>query len=165
MTYFDGTATDKFYLKLQYIDANGDTQYNTIAEGTGIKGEWIQLANTNYQIPAGASNMQLYVETANTTNNFYIDEAIGAVDGIGILGAGVSKDIILGDLNSDNVINAIDLCLAKHGVSYGFDSKRYEIAADVDQSGTVDVTDLKLIQDFLFAKITEFPIAEKQDNQ
>lgn len=56
-------------------------------------------------------------------------------------------------------------CLAKHGVSYGFDSKRYEIAADVDQSGTVDVTDLKLIQDFLFAKITEFPIAEKQDNQ
>ena len=46
VTYFDGTATDKFYLKLQYIDANGDTQYNTIAEGTGIKGEWIQLANT-----------------------------------------------------------------------------------------------------------------------
>ena len=163
MAYFDGAATDKFYLKLQYIDANGDTQYNTIAEGTGIKGEWIQLANTNYQIPAGASNMQLYVETANTTNDFYIDEAIGAVDGIGILGAGVSKDIILGDLNSDNVINAIDLCLAKYGASYGFDSKRYEIAADVDQSGTVDVTDLKLIRDFLFAKITEFPIAEKQD--
>lgn len=163
VTYFDGAATDKFYLKLQYIDANGDTQYDTIAEGTGIKGEWIQLANTNYQIPAGASNMQLYVETANTTNDFYIDEAIGAVGGIGILGAGVSKDIILGDLNSDNVINAIDLCLAKHGVSYGFDSKRYEVAADVDQSGTVDVTDLKLIRDFLFAKITEFPIAEKQD--
>lgn len=113
VTYFDGTATDKFYLKLQYIDANGDTQYNTIAEGTGIKGEWIQLANTNYQIPAGASNMQLYVETANTTNNFYIDEAIGAADGIGILGAGVSKDIILGDLNSDNVINAIDLLSCK----------------------------------------------------
>ena len=87
VAYFDGAATDKFYLKLQYIDANGDTQYDTIAEGTGIKGEWIQLANTNYQIPAGASNMQLYVETANTTNDFYIDEAIGAVGGIGILGA------------------------------------------------------------------------------
>ncbi|MCI7805152.1 MAG: endo-1,4-beta-xylanase [Oscillospiraceae bacterium] len=161
VTYFDGAATDKFYLKLQYTDSNGDTQYSTIAEGTGIKGEWIQLANMNYLIPSDATNMQLYVETAETTNNFYIDEAIGAVGGTGILGAGEQKDIVLGDLNSDSVIDAIDLCMAKRGILNGFSKKAAELAADVDQSGKVDATDISLIQEYLLKKITEFPVAEK----
>lgn len=65
--YFDGNTTDKFYFKLQYTDANGDTQYDTIAEATAIKGEWVQLANKNYKIPADASNMQIYLETAEST--------------------------------------------------------------------------------------------------
>ncbi|MBQ8296526.1 MAG: hypothetical protein IJX77_01945 [Ruminococcus sp.] len=86
---------------LMYTDASGDPQYNTIAEGIGIKGEWIQLANRNYMIPSGASDLQLYVETAETTNNFYIDEAIGAVEGTYILGAGEARDIIPGDVSFD----------------------------------------------------------------
>ena len=57
-------------MKLQYTDANGDTQYSTVAEGHAIKGQWIQLSNTNYTIPADASNLQLYIETAETSNNF-----------------------------------------------------------------------------------------------
>ena len=163
VTYFDGAATDQFYLKLEYTDANGDTQYATIAEGTGIKGEWVQLANKNYLIPADATEMKLYVETAETTNNFYIDEAIGAVGGTGILGAGEAKDIIPGDLNFDGVINAFDLCMAKRGVSDGFTSTAEKIAADVNQDETADITDVKLIQDFILAKITEFPVAEKPE--
>ena len=159
VTYFDGAATDQFYLKLEYTDANGDTQYATIAEGTGIKGEWVQLANKNYLIPADATEMKLYVETVETTNNFYIDEAIGAVGGTGILGAGEAKDIILGDLNFDGVINAFDLCMAKRGVSDGFTGTAEKIAADVNQDETADITDVKLIQDFILAKITEFPVA------
>lgn len=163
VTYFDGAATDQFYLKLEYTDANGDTQYATIAEGTGIKGEWVQLANKNYLIPADATEMKLYVETAETTNNFYIDEAIGAVGGTGILGAGEAKDIIPGDLNFDGVINAFDLCMAKRGISDGFTSTAEKIAADVNQDETADITDVKLIQDFILAKITEFPVAEKPE--
>lgn len=163
VTYFDGAATDQFYLKLEYTDANGDTQYATIAEGTGIKGEWVQLANKNYLIPADATEMKLYVETAETTNNFYIDEAIGAVGGTGILGAGEAKDIILGDLNFDGVINVFDLCMAKQGISDGFTSTAEKIAADVNQDETADITDVKLIQDFILAKITEFPVAEKPE--
>ena len=163
VTYFDGAATDQFYLKLEYTDANGDTQYATIAEGTGIKGEWVQLANKNYLIPADATEMKLYVETAETTNNFYIDEAIGAVGGTGILGAGEAKDIILGDLNFDGVINVFDLCMAKQGILDGFTSTAEKIAADVNQDGTADITDVKLIQDFILAKITEFPVAEKPE--
>lgn len=45
--YFDGSATDNFYLKLEYTDANGDKKYDTIAQATAIKGEWVQLANKN----------------------------------------------------------------------------------------------------------------------
>lgn len=161
VTYFDGAATDKFCLKLQYTDANGDTQYSTVAEGTAIRGEWVQLANKNYLIPADATNMQLYVETAETTNNFYIDEVIGAVGGTGILGAGEAKDIIPGDVNFDGVINVFDLCMAKSGVLKGFGSKAEEIAADVNLDETADITDIQLIQDFLLKKITEFPVAEK----
>ncbi|MGN1480510.1 endo-1,4-beta-xylanase [Porcipelethomonas sp.] len=160
VTYFDGNSTDKFYLKLQYTDENGETQYSTIAEATGIKGEWVQLANKNYKIPADASNMQLYIETAETTNNFYIDEVIGAVGGTSILGAG-SVDIIAGDVNCDGTINVLDVILAKRGISSGFDNTAQEIAADVDQSGTADTSDVEYIQQFLTKKITEFPIAEK----
>ena len=159
--YFDGDATDQFFLKLQYTDANGDTQYQTIAEGTAIKGEWVQLANKNYKIPEDATNMQIYIETAETTNNFYIDEVIGAVGGTTILGAGESKNIILGDLNFDGVINAIDLCLIKRYSTGAFPDSASKIAGDVDQSWKVDVTDVKLLQDFLLARITEFPVVEK----
>lgn len=161
VTYFDGALTDKFYLKLQYVDANGDTQYSTIAEGTVIRGEWIQLANKNYLIPSDASNMQFYVETAETTNNFYIDEAIGAVGGTAILGAGESKDIILGDINFDGVIDSFDVMMARKGITNDFDSTAALIAADVDQSGNFDENDLKLIQDFVLVRIKEFPVAEK----
>ena len=120
--YFDGDSTDKFYFKLQYTDANGDTRYDTIAEAAAIKGEWVQLANKNYKIPSDASDMQIYVETAESTNNFYIDEVIGAVAGTSIIGAGESKNLILGDINYDGVINSFDMVLARKGLINGFDS-------------------------------------------
>lgn len=161
VTYFDGADTDKFYLKLQYIDSNGDTQYSTIAEGTGIKGEWIQLANTNYTIPADASDMQLYVETDKTTNNFYIDEAIGAIGGTIIAGAGESNEIILGDINGDGRIDCFDMILAKRGILSGFTDTRQRLAADVDQNDKYEVNDVMLIKQYILGKIKEFPIAEK----
>ena len=159
--YFDGDATDTFYFKLQYTDANGDTQYDTIAEGTAIQGEWMQLANKNYKIPEGATNLQLYVETKDSTNNFYLDEVIGAVGGTGILGAGEAPTITLGDVNADGVINVLDLSLAKHGVSSGFSGNAAKLAADVDQNGIVDAADVKMLQDYLLGRISVFSKAEK----
>ncbi len=159
--YFDGAATDDFFLKLQYTDTNGDTQYSTIAEGTAVKGEWIQLANKNYKIPEDASNMQIYVETAESTNNFYIDEAIGAVAGTSIIGAGEGKKITLGDVNCDGVIDSFDVLAARKGWANGFDDSAAEIAADVDQSGKFDAADMVLIQSYVIRRITEFPVAEK----
>ncbi len=165
VTYFDGNATDQFYLKLQYTDASGKTQYATVAEGTGIKGEWVQLANKNYKIPADASDMLLYVETAESTNNFYIDEAIGAVAGTSIIGAGEGtlpqQERNKGDVSGDQVINIYDLILAKRGIMNGFSDKSAEAAADVDQNGVVDASDLKQIDDYLHGRIQHFTIAEK----
>lgn len=159
--YFDGDATDKFYLKLQYTDKNGDTQYSTIAEAGAIKGKWVQLANRNYKIPSDASDMQIYIETANSTSNFYIDEVIGAVAGTSIIGAGESKNIILGDINSDGVINSFDMVLARKGLADGFSDSAEKISADVDQSGDYNINDAVLIQKFILGQINQFPVAEK----
>jgi len=175
VTYFDGDATDTFYLKLQYTDSTGKTQYSTIAEATCKQGKWVQLANTNYQIPEGASNMQIYVETADTTHNFYIDEVIGAVGGTGILGAKdeeenqpsnpsdnpSSKPTVVGDLNGDGVINVIDLALTKQGLINGFKSDSAKAAADVDQNGVVEVNDIILMVKYIHKEIQSFPIGEK----
>ena len=163
VVYFDGDATDKFYLKLQYADASGETQYATIAEATAVKGEWVQLANKNYKIPEGAKDLQLYVETAETTNDFYIDEVIGAIPGTTIMGAGqpTITTVIKGDVNSDGVINIYDLVLAKNGVKKSFASDSSKNAADVDESGTVDSADIKQMQDYLHGRIKHFSVVEK----
>ncbi|MCI8776396.1 MAG: family 43 glycosylhydrolase [Oscillospiraceae bacterium] len=158
--YFDGGRTEPFYLKLQYKDADGETHYDTVAEASAIQGEWVQLANKSFKIPENASEMQLYVETAKSVYNFYIDEAIGAVDGTTIIGEG-SQKIVLGDVNMDGVINAFDLCLAKRGIMNGFSGSAAEISADVDQSGKADAEDAAYLAEFLTKKITEFPVAER----
>lgn len=160
VTYLDGSTTDKFYLKLQYTDANGDTRYATVVEGTGIKGEWIQLANTNYLIPEDASDMLLYVETAESTNNFYIDEAIGAVGGTIISGAGEAPDILLGDVNLDGTIDSFDVVSARIGFISGFEKTASSIAANVDQSGEYKVNDIVLLHEYILGKISEFPTVQ-----
>ncbi|MBE6847567.1 MAG: glycoside hydrolase family 43 [Ruminococcus sp.] len=160
--YVDGAPTQLFYLKLQYVDAEGTTQYSTIAEATAVKDSYVQLANTDYVIPADATDMQIYVETADNTMNFYIDEAIGAVAGTVVEGP-AAVQLILGDVNCDGMIGAADLSAAKQGVRKGaFASSVAELAADVDQSGAVDATDVQLICDYITMKITEFPVAERQ---
>lgn len=160
VSYFDGDLTDTFYLKLQYTDANGDTQYDSIATAKGVQGKWVQLANTNYTIPAGAKNMQIYVETADTTNNFYIDEAIGAVAGTVIPGAGainVPETLIPGDVNLDGVIDGFDLAATKRGLAAGgFDNVFSAKTADVNKSTVFDAEDVQELSSFLLKKTTAF---------
>lgn len=162
--YDNGNSTDTFYLKLQYNDAAGEAHYSTIAEATAVKGEWVQLANKNYVIPADAQNAQIYVETADSTIDFYIDEVIGAVAGTSIIGAGEPKKIIPGDVNFDGVIDSFDLCCARKGTMQGFADKYAEIAADVDQNGKADSEDVSLIQQFILGKITSFSAADTSED-
>lgn len=162
--YFDGDATQDFYLKLQYVDSAGETQYSTVAAATAVKGQWVQLANTNYQIPSDATEMQLYVETADGTNNFYIDEAIGALPGTVVEGP-AEITFTIGDVNSDNKINALDLAMAKRIIINGSNDTAAVLAADVDQNGTVDAADASAIQQYLLRKISKFEDAAASGNQ
>ena len=163
--YLDGNATDIFYLKLQYEDASGKANYSTVAEGTAVRGEWIQLANTEYTIPSDASNLSLYVETADSTNNFYIDDACAAVAGTVIAGAGQGNDIISGDVNSDGRINSLDLALARKVCTGNSSDSRQRLAADVDKSGSPDENDLAILSDFICGVISEFPTVEPDNSE
>ena len=107
--YFDGDDTEEFFLKLQYTDADGTDRYATIANATTVKGEWVQLANTSFTIPENASNLTLLVETADSMDNFYIDEAIGAEKGTVIDGAGIPVIPIRGDVNADGEFSVADV--------------------------------------------------------
>ena len=86
--YMDGdNAAETISFKLQYKGSDGETHYDTIAEDTTAKGHFIQLANQNYKIPDGATDLYLYVETPENLINIYIDDAIGAPAGTAIKGA------------------------------------------------------------------------------
>ena len=154
--YTSGDPTNVFHFTLQYTGSDGEVHYDKIATETAVKGEWIQLANPAYTIPVGASDMRIYVETAAGSDSFYIDEMICAPEGKQIEGPGKSS-FLLGDVNSDGTINAVDFSLAKRGAENGFASSIAELAADVDQNGTVNADDLKWYAEFLTCKTKEYP--------
>lgn len=155
--YPEGDDTDTFFLKLQYEDADGETQYSTVAEATVEKGKWVQLANTDYMIDANASNMYLYVETEDSTIDFFVDDVIGAVGGTVIPGAGGGNlAFTLGDLDDNGIITVSDMSLAKRGILFSFDTRAHQLAADLDKNGTVDTADIHLFQQYLIGKTTAF---------
>jgi len=113
--YLEGsTPTQEFVLSLQYADSAGETQFAHIAQATALKGQYVQLANTNFKIPEGASDLLLYVETTEGTGNFYIDEAIGAVSGTKVDGPS-PVTFVLGDINCDGSVDAFDVIAARRG--------------------------------------------------
>ena len=117
--YLEGsTPTQEFVLSLQYTDSAGETQFAHIAQATALKGQYVQLANTNFKIPEGASDLLLYVETTEGTGNFYIDEAIGAVSGTKVDGPS-PVTFVLGDINCDGSVDAFDVIAARRGLISG----------------------------------------------
>ncbi|MBQ9905832.1 MAG: carbohydrate binding domain-containing protein [Oscillospiraceae bacterium] len=153
--YTGGSATDTFHFTLEYKDASGETSYDKIATGTVSKGDWVQLANSSYKIPEGATNMQIYIETESSTSDFLVDEVIIAPKGKEIDGP---KAVVvkLGDLDGNGVINAADLSIAKAGASKSFASDKIKQAADINGDGTVDKTDLAWYVEYLLGKTDKF---------
>ncbi len=76
----EGPDTAEFKLTLQY-DLNGQTNYDKIAQETGDRGKYVQLYNSSYTIPSGATNLVLVAETTEENCDFYIDEVIAAPAG------------------------------------------------------------------------------------
>ncbi|NLT10664.1 MAG: hypothetical protein GXY08_14380 [Ruminococcus sp.] len=152
--YLDGTSDQQnLMLSIQYKDSEGTTQYGHIASANAVKGSYVQLANPNYKIPDGATDLILYVESETGTDNFYIDEAIVAVKGTKIEGPKEIK-ITLGDVDADGCIDGFDLALMRSGLIDGFES--YSKAADVNQNRKNDIADAVMLQQYLLGNITEF---------
>ena len=154
--FVSGGIADTFFMKLQYVDSTGETKYSPIAEGTALKDDWIQLTNTKYTIPEDASNMYIYVETENSTNSFYIDEAIGGVEGTHIAGPDIGVFIVHGDVNCDGKVNIYDVTAARKGIINGITTPLAEANADVDGNGAFEAADLVQIHNYVMGRITEF---------
>ncbi|MBE6855358.1 MAG: carbohydrate-binding protein [Ruminococcus sp.] len=154
-----GRVIERVMMKLEYTDGNGDVQYHTIAEADVVRGEWIQLFNPEYTIPADASDMRIYLETADGTVSFYADQIIAAPAGTEIPGSG-TVHIVKGDLNRDGSVNAFDLALAKRGMLQSLPDAITEAAADVDASGAFEMADMIQITQFLTGSRKQFAMAE-----
>ena len=166
--FTSGGSSDKFFLKIQYKDSTGTTCYDGIAEAETIKGTWVQLANKNYKIPAGATDIVLYVETEDSTNSFYVDDVAGASAGTVIKGSGGTKRLVYGDLNYDGMINSFDMVLERKAVLGTLKDEMALKASDIDGDGETNVNDLVLLCNFALGKIKDFPERPeppKPDNQ
>ncbi|MDR0918020.1 MAG: endo-1,4-beta-xylanase [Oscillospiraceae bacterium] len=67
-----GTDTIKFAVK--YADENGDTHYDTIAEGE-VGTTWTELA-AEWTAPEGSFSYEIYFETLESTEDFYVDDVV-----------------------------------------------------------------------------------------
>ena len=74
-------SAQEMKLTLEYTNASGEKGYSTVASAEVNSGEWTKLENTSYTIPTGASDLLLYIEATDPQLDFYIDTAIGAVEG------------------------------------------------------------------------------------
>lgn len=155
----DITSSEKFYLTLQYSDG-GTATYPKIAEVTAEKGEWAHLENSSFTIPAGATDIQLYVETANEQCSFYLDEVVSANVGTTIDEPSAPVQMHKGDINYDGVIDSLDIVEARKGLIKDITDKKWLKAADADSSGVYEINDAILIMQFVAGKITEFPVVE-----
>ncbi len=164
VTYFDGEPSAKFFMKLQYTGSDGETHYDQIAEGETIPGTWVQLANKEYTIPADATDLQLYIETEEGSENFYIDEAIGALPGTVIEGPPAPEipdlpdedDFIAGDTDLNGIVDAFDLVALRSACVKGeFISNISQAASDVNADGEVNVADLVTLQKYLLTEVKE----------
>lgn len=158
--YLDGDNTQNIALTLQYTDASGETKFSRIASAVAVKGRYVQLANTNFKLPEGGSDFVIYIETESGTENFYIDEAIGAKAGTVIEGPAEVK-FTIGDVNCDGKINIFDVAQAKQGVKNGFSDSVSAMAADVNQDEAASIADIIQLQKYVSGLIDKFTAAEK----
>lgn len=151
--YERGSASDTFHFTMQYNDDSGEAHYDKIDSKSVNKGEWTQLANKSFMIPANASDISVYIETDVSTGDFYIDELKIAENGTEIAGA----RFLLGDVNSDGVIDSLDMISARRLLLTEDKDPMLVKAADVDKSTAYELNDLVLLQSYILGSISQFP--------
>lgn len=134
-------AAEDFKLSLQY-EADGEPQYASIAQGSAAKGEWLTLANDAFEIPQGAENLLLYVETLENLTAFYLDDAAGGSAGMDYT---VEANLRLGDTDRDGNLTIGDVDTLRYGLVCGGRLPASE-TADLDSNGRLDAVDLTLLK-------------------
>ena len=148
-------SADTLKLTLQY-NAGGTENYDSVAEITAPAGQWVQLANDSFTIPAGASDMILYVEAESKSNDFSIDDATIATKGTKIAASGSGKtdptqpasesgSTVRGDVNSDGKCNIMDI-IALQKYLLGLKTTVNGANADMNADGVIDIFDLALLK-------------------
>ncbi len=148
-------------LSLQYKDGT-ETKYDHLATVDSIPDGFVQLANKNYKIPDGATDLSLYVETVSGTGDLIIDDVIAASAGTEISIVGVAPPV-LGDITRDGVIDALDVAVSRDGLINGISDKTAAKLADVDKNKKFETADLVLLQEYVLGKISEFPVVEPEE--
>ena len=91
--------------------------------------------------------MRIYVETESGTNNFYIDEAIGAVAGTSIEGP-EGIDPIIGDVNADGKFTIADAVMLQKWLLGSGEITDID-AGDLCADGLINIFDLNVMKNML----------------
>lgn len=158
-----GKKAVEMMLSLQY-NIGDTTEYGHIASLKVNPGKWGVLSATEYQIPSGATDLSLYVETATGSNDFYIDEI--AIGEPGKVGDSMKYGEKVGDIDGDENITALDFAILRNFLNNSALSA--PSSADINSDGSVDIADAVMLEEYLFEKITGFPepavIVEPEDD-
>ena len=156
----DTEDTTSLKLTLQYSDASGKANYDKVAETTASKGEWVDLSNTSYTIPDGATGLTLYVEAPDSLTDFYIDNAFGGIKNTSpiedtgthtVVVPGTQNDKgIRGDVNGDGVVDSFDLAPLRLGIlNIMSGAGKAPANSDVNMDGDVSVADLIALKRYI----------------
>lgn len=161
----EGSSDENIQMSLQYTDSSGTIIYDHIASVPAEAGKWIELSNDKYNIPSGASELQLYFEISDNKSDFWIDEV--TVTGDGEDGTRqtssqpeqktVTGKISSGDINKDGIINIADLCLMKSAALGEEKDKTIADRSDLDNDDTVGKPDIDLMTEYLFGLTDSLP--------
>lgn len=137
----ENADADTISLTLQYNNASGETKYANIKSEKAVAGEYVQLANTYYTLPAYSSGMLIYVETTDTTTDFMIDEFIAAPAGTVIDDTFADVE---GDINADGELSCADAVMLKKWLLRS-GSLTNPSAADLNSDNVINVSDLCIL--------------------
>ncbi|MBQ8922973.1 MAG: carbohydrate binding domain-containing protein [Oscillospiraceae bacterium] len=137
---------------LQYSDAGGTAAYSQIALDTAQDGEWLVLSNPAYQVPEGATNLAIYVETTESQTDFYLDT---------VSVSGAPAVIKKGDANGDLKVDVADAVSLSRFLRV--ESDEIEPGADYDGNGVINAVDLSMLKHALLYP-TVSPVIGDWDN-
>ncbi len=136
-----------FKLSLQYstdsgggFPFGGSETYDCIAECDAASGMWTKLSNPSYTIPADAKNPVLYIETADSKADFFVDEIVIAEEG------GSVSTFSIGDADHSGSTDRKDVSALLNYLLTKSSDGIYADTADLDSSYSLTASDLTLLK-------------------